>query len=266
MNENRHRMNCSRRHVTSLLAFLLPVILVDAASAGLVTLNTSDSVFVSLNTTANSLDQVGDFSSGAATGIIRERSNAAGNFQVRTRWFMEFDLSGLSGLNGTAIQDAKLNLPQIGKLNNFSSTNSNLQLHLPESSWDSTSGTAYPLYTLGDSDLLTVYNNHYSTFGSAPNSDYTTVEGTHELDVTSLVQDWVDGNKANNGVRLSFDLNDLTGLAFGAPTITVTTDDAAVVPEPGSLVMLGSVFAGFGVVRRRTRSTRPGLAAERPQP
>ena len=86
-------------------------------------------------------------------------------------------------------------------------------------------------------------------FGTAQDLTNTNVEGTFSSNSAALlttVQSWTLDPANNEGFLLDISGAELTGLAFGDPTLTIET-----VPEPSSTALLG--LGGFALMLRRRR-------------
>jgi len=85
--------------------------------------------------------------------------------------------------------------------------------------------------------------------------------GYREWDVTSLVQDWVDGTHDNHGMIVKVRSNEANSwksfytsrysVSNKRPYLLVTVGEEGVLPEPSSwILLLGGVVAGIPFLRR----------------
>ena len=159
--------------------------------------------------------------------------------------FLKFDLSGISG---TAVSSAVLMLERLDEGNHVQPSNGNpMDVHIHDMSVD-VENTMY-----SKADLFAGVTSHQSTttIGDA---------GVYSWDITALVNGWLSGSIANNGIALvatpvnSADGGLVTYFASGTnnsavmPNIQITA-----VPEPSTwLLMIGGLgLVGLMGYRRR---------------
>jgi hypothetical protein len=82
----------------------------------------------------------------------------------------------------------------------------------------------------------------------------TLANGTHNYTLTGSVSGWNAGGAATQGVTVQLTINTGKGFFNGSTTIS-SGDTNIVVPEPGSLSLLGTGLLGLaGVIRRKLKS------------
>jgi hypothetical protein len=82
----------------------------------------------------------------------------------------------------------------------------------------------------------------------------TLANGTHNYTLTGSVSGWTGSGAAEQGVTVQLTINTGRGYFNGSTTIS-SGDTNIVVPEPGSLGLLGTGLIGLaGVVRRKLKS------------
>ena len=165
---------------------------------------------------------------------VRERTTGDANQAVRTRAFLEFDLSSLEGRE---VLGAILTLNQHSRNPNTGY----LQLARVTDGW-----TADTLAF--DQEVDEVFR-----FGGTN----TPAQGDGKaswIDVTDIVGAWVSGEAENHGFRLAFDersfvIADFHAEGNFAPQLIVTT----AVPEPGAWLLLLAAFGCALLLRRRRK-------------
>jgi len=192
-------------------------------------LDPSMAQLVGVNGDASNPQVDGDASSGwteAGTLFVRERTASGSNLQWRTRLFLKFDFSGLSG----TLESARLRIHQTDRLNN--SNSANLELSRVTDPWGTTAGS-YPLFdATGVADTFLFGNN--GDFGTPTNAAgfYSGTPGTPATDdsgfdpggqVSAIVGDWFDGTNPNHGFRAAFADRAFVGAAFSDSDDPATT-------------------------------------------
>ena len=208
-------------------------------------------------------------------GMLRGRATT--QFQRRTQWNFRFDASALAGVDAADITAVTLSIPQIGRLNTQSYTNLAMRLYANTYDWADDGSADYPTWNRGRTDAggdgVTIVGGSnaigtYNTFGQVTDTSNTNVEGTFIITSTTgnpadgpttlttegvaalltTVQGWATNPASNEGFLLTYQNADNMGLAFGTPTLTITT-----IPEPGaaSLLVLGGLLLAGRRLRRR---------------
>lgn len=158
----------------------------------------------------------------SGTLYVRERLSGGSSQEQRTRLFLKFDLSGITG----TVESARLRVHQNHRLNTQFSAD--IALVRVTESWGTSSGV-YPLFDgTGVTDSFVFGNNE--DFGTAVDasgffSGTVGTPGTDEgFDVTTLVQGWANGSYSNHGVRIAFNSQDYVGAAFSDADDAATLD------------------------------------------
>jgi len=68
--------------------------------------------------------------------------------------------------------------------------------------------------------------------------------GTYTVDVTGIVQDWVNGVQDNNGLVVFGESNVFQGAGFNNPSLIVN------VPAPTTIAILGLALVGLSLSRK----------------
>lgn len=165
---------------------------------------------------------------GSSAGEVRQRDSS--NTEWRTQWYFRFDNLVLAPFAGDKILSASLHVPQIGRLNTQSTSNS-LRFHDVNTHWDLSSGTAYPVWNLGRETptgsgiLLEDFgSSSYQQFGTTADTSNPDVEGTFTSNnLGGTVQKWIDDPADNHGILVTMINTGLSGLAFDAPSLDITT-------------------------------------------
>lgn len=183
--------------------------------------------------------------------------------------FIQFNLAPLAGFAGEDITSATMRLFVLGG---------------EESGFGAGPSSAYPA-TIDYRLLQSSWNEATITWNNQPGGPYNAattqppgaIAGTFvvnttgawiDVDITSIVQDWVDDPAGNFGLRLTqaTELRDGNGAAVfptfasleneteaNRPQLVVQT---AAVPEPGSAALLGLSVGVLGSMRRRRNAAR----------
>lgn len=183
--------------------------------------------------------------------LARERaSDGQANRQIQT--YLIFNLSGLTPdmVNGAGFQST-LTLDYIEQLNSLTAAANAMSVRAAVvgagNSWSDTVGD-YPLATWlapADSNGSGLETLGFEVLADVPGTDPSAATDEIVLDMTSIVQDWVNGTTPNNGLVIygTPDANQGAGFTF---TSLVS------VPEPSTALLLG--FAAFATTSRRRRS------------
>ena len=218
------------------LLISLAVVLV-AAPAYADILTPDYNVNVSVDGDRNATGGVSGDGVAGSTYIAREREGAGATDNKRIVAFVHFDVSSFTSVT-SATFSAKLDT----RLNTIHNWQVNLGRVEDDSangdSWDA-SGTAgtVPLFEWGaaSSDQQTLVANVKTA----------AVPTTYDLDVTSIVQGWVNGSNDNNGLVLFGTTAAFQGAGFENITLNV-------VPEPATMSLLA--LGGLAILRRRRKA------------
>ena len=200
-----------------------------SAMAGTITVNTltADNTMVGSTDTdpfSAPLAVGGQWYSNTFSGTIRERQSSI--FENRTEWYFRFDLSALSGVSSNDIQSVAINLPQIGRLNGDSKV-SGIAVYDTDLDWDMSSGTKYPTWGAGtNGTLVASIADAYNYFGLTADVTNDNVEGVFSAstpELKALVFGWMGDPSSNEGLLVRFTSEENIGLAFGVPSLEITT-------------------------------------------
>lgn len=109
--------------------------------------------------------------------------------------------------------------------------------------WDSSSGTNNPLHNWGfnfGTETVTAADGVIMFNFSSPHP------ATYTGDVTTIVQDWVNGTEVNNGLVLYYDDNDFTVANISNPKLRV-------IPEPTSFGLIALAGVSLLYLKRSRR-------------
>ncbi len=170
------------------------------------------------------------------SNLLSAYNNGSNNVQ---RTFIQFDLTGQSGLNLAG--DGILTLRTTGDANNFLL---NGRWYLADASW---------------TEVQITWNNQPSTLGAALSSVSGTFSDTASEEVSwmvpqAVVQGWIDNPALNRGLvlysdsgsTLTFHSREFSGSTF-APRLSFTA-----IPEPGAW-LAGLCAIPLALVRQRSR-------------
>lgn len=229
----------SKKLLTTLSAgvCLMSVFIAPIAQATLISASPNTIVSVSAD---------GDqYSTGAVSGgnlnsnelIVRERKNTTQE-NLRIATFFDFDLSYLttSVVNNDGFS-AVFNIDFVSTVN--SKNTMGVLLGEVESAWSDTAGSL-PLYEWADlsTNQTTVVNNVK-----------TASFDTYTLDVTSTIQDWVNGVSDNYGFVLFADSTVYQGAGFDNAALVVN------VPAPSTIAIFGLALVGLSLARKAKKQS-----------
>lgn len=181
--------------------------------------------------------------------------------------YLKFDIAGdLAGVNATDITSATLswstyhmneNIPDMKWRSPTDGYSVNLDMS-PYASAVDMNLTTQPTTVAGANVAMT-----HSVFdiAGAPNGTYLE---TISMDITSIVQSWVDGSYANHGIKMDI-LEPNHGLKYYMRAFTMEQDiangtmhaatlDVSYVPIPAAVWLFGSGLLGLVAVARRKKS------------
>ena len=221
----------------------LSLLLLPGFSSGSLVTGPDASINVSLDGDRSSTGAVVASGLAGNTYIVRERGNVGEETQ-RIASFLEFDVSSLStGFVNSSGFSATLTAQFTDRLN----TLNNMEVRVGRVDDDGVNGDTWdtslapntvPLFEWGMAsadDVLLV-----------PNARTATLNSVFAADITPIVQAWVNGTEANNGLVLYAPSPVFQGAGFENVTLT------AIVPEPTTaLGLLGLMTSTFFRRRRR---------------
>ena len=158
---------------------------------------------------------------GATQYLIRERrenlasrAEQQGSLKRRARLFMKFDVSRLTG----KVDYASLQMKVAARLPN--AAESVINVARVTSAWDTRSGSNFPLFKQPLDDVVPTRIDDDARKGTAVT-----------VDLTNLVQQWIDGTHPNHGLVIYFDKREFIGQSYAAgmtdtaPRLSVTLAD-----------------------------------------
>ncbi|MDF7808211.1 sulfatase-like hydrolase/transferase [Pontiellaceae bacterium B12219] len=192
---------------------------VPSGSSGEIELSPSVVQLAGYNGTVNDPAAVGSWTS---SGPLYVRSRLSNQYELKTRLFLQFDLSAVPA----GFESARLRIHQFDRLNSL--YDQDLQLARVTESWTATAGS-YPSFNgTGVADAFVFGNN--GDFGTPVGSSgffsgTAGIPGTDAgFDVTSIVEGWIDGTVSNYGFRIAFDPVGNVGSAFSVNDDPSTPD------------------------------------------
>lgn len=265
-------MRGTTRTALALMIAMGALLLPQAAAQPIVTaLDVSMAQLAGVNGDATTSADVGQSFGGTDVRpyYVRERTSSGSSQELRTRLFLQFDLSDLVD-PALPITEAYLRVHQFNRLNTVNSAD--LELARVSDPWSTTAGSLPVFDTTGVADAFIFGNN--GDFGMAVTASgyYSGTPGVPGddggFDVTRTVQSWQDGSSANHGLRLAFADLAFVGAAFSA------VDDAGtagqnealqliIVQEaaPATAPYVGSVLADDPILYYRLNETAGPVAA-----
>ncbi|MDN2664961.1 PEP-CTERM sorting domain-containing protein [Psychromonas sp. 14N.309.X.WAT.B.A12] len=194
-------------------------------------------VSVSADGDENSVGTVNSGSLSSSELIVRERKNTSQE-SLRIATFFDFDLSYLtaSDVNNNAFS-AVFSIDFVSTVNNKNAMG--VLLGEVESAWTDTAGSL-PLYEWADlsTNQTTVVNNVK-----------TASFDTYTLDVTSTIQDWINGVSDNYGFVLFADSTVYQGAGFNNASLVVN------VPAPSTIAIFGLALVGLSLARKAKKQS-----------
>jgi len=160
-----------------------------------------------------------------------------------TRQLASFFLFDISGLTAPDVNDPGFVATFRFEVQSVLNTLVDMPLNLGRNTsgaWND-SGTSNPLHDWGFADETSAVAAADVQLLNSDVRNYSDGD-TVEVDVTTIVKDWVLGNTTNQGFVL-FGSNDNQGIGVLTPELET------VVPEPGSLALVG--LGGLCLLRRR---------------
>ena len=211
---------------------LMSVFIVPSVQASLITTAPTTIVSVSVDGNGSSAGTVDSGTLSTTEVIARERATLSQESQ-RIATFLDFDLSYLTASNVNASGfSALFSLDFVSRLND--KNNLTVLLGQVESAWSDTIGFL-PLFE--DADVSTNQSDLVSNVK-------TDAFGTYTVDVTGIVQDWVNGVQDNNGLVVFGESTVFQGAGFNNPSLIVN------VPAPTTIAILGLALVGLSLSRK----------------
>ncbi|MEJ6079864.1 DNRLRE domain-containing protein [Vibrio sp. 1-Bac 57] len=211
---------------------LMSALISTTAQASLITSTPDTIVSVSLDGDLNSAGSVNSGSLSNTEIIARERGNQSqGGLRIAT--FIDFDLSNLtSDVVNASTFSALFEIDFVSRLNTINDLS--VLLGQVESAWSDASGSL-PLFE---------YANSSTSQSVALGNVKTDSFGTYSVDVTSIIQGWVNGDSENNGFVLFGEEPVFQGAGFNNASLVVD------VPAPSTIAILGLALVGFSLSRK----------------
>lgn len=217
--------------------YLMSALIATSAQASLITTSPETIISVSLDGDANSVGSVNSGSLSTTEVIARERANESQE-DLRIATFIDFDLSFLtSDIVNASTFSALFEIDFVSRLNTINDLS--VLLGQVESAWSDESGSL-PLFEYADSSTnqsVVVDNAKVDSFE------------TYTVDVTSSIQDWVNGDAENNGFVIFGADSVFQGAGFNNASLVVD------VPEPSTLVIFGLALVGLSLSRKAKKQS-----------
>jgi len=211
---------------------LMSVFIVPSVQASLITTTPTSIISVSVDGDAKFAGVVDSDALSATEVIARERAKLSQESK-RIATFLDFDLSYLTASNVNASGfSALFSLDFVSRLNG--KNNLTVLLGQVESAWSDAAGSLplfeYAQASSNQKDLVS--NVKIDAFG------------TFTVDVTGIVQGWVNGVQDNNGLVVFGESTVFQGAGFNNPSLIVN------VPAPTTIAILGLALVGLSLSRR----------------
>lgn len=215
---------------------LLSIFIIPNTQAGLIELLPEDIVKVSQDGDKNSAGTVlvpSDYEIYARERTIGSKDEE----KMRTASFIQFDLSSLTtDIVNSSFFSASFEADFVSSLND--KNNMSVMLGQVTDEWDNVLGDL-PLFELADSSI-----NEVTLVGNVKNRAY----GTYSVDVTTIVQDWVNGDALNNGLVVFGKTPAFQGAGFDNVALQVE------VPEPSTLAIFALGIIGLASRRFKKKA------------
>ena len=217
--------------------YLMSALIATTAQASLITTSPATIVSVSVDGDKNSTGAVTGNALNSNDVIVRERAKLSEK-SLRIATFLDFDLSYLtSDIVNASTFSALFEIDFVSRLNAKNSIS--VLLGQVESAWSDEPGSL-PLYEWAGS----------STNQTAVVDDVKTdAFDTYTVDVTSTIQNWVNGVSDNYGFVLFASATEFQGAGLDNASLVVN------VPEPSTIAIFGLALVGLSLSRKAKKQS-----------
>ena len=215
--------------------YFMSALIATSAQASLITTTPDTIVSVSLDGDLNSAGSVNSGSLSNTEVVARERGNESQE-GLRVATFIDFDLSDLtSDIVNASTFSALFEIDFVSRLNTINDLS--VLLGQVESAWSDESGSL-PLF-----EYAAASTNQSVVVDNVKTDSFE----TYTVDVTSIIQDWVNGDTENNGFVIFGADSVFQGAGFNNASLVVD------VPEPSTIAIFA--FGLLALVSRRVKKT-----------